>query len=256
MSHIGHTELEAAVSSYRRKTDSYGRRLRAALIDMDGTLYDSMKWHAKAWHRMVTEIGIEATEDEFFQYEGMTGKATVNLLFRRAGRGEVDDETVTELYGRKAAFFREMYTPTLMPGALQMVETFRRFDMETVLVTGSAQASVLDRVNVDYPGFFPPNRCITAKDVVKGKPSPEPYLKGLELCGIAPVEAIVVENAPLGVEAGVKAGIFTVGVKTGPLPLESLYSAGADIVFESMTRCAEMLPELLLLMNTFSNKQK
>ena len=49
----------------------------AALIDMDGTLYDSMGNHASAWHRMVTELGIDMPRDEFFMYEGRTGAATL-----------------------------------------------------------------------------------------------------------------------------------------------------------------------------------
>lgn len=225
-------------------------QLKAAFIDMDGTLYDTMPWHAKAWHRMVTEIGIECTQEEFFNYEGMTGKATVSLLFERAGRPKPTDAEVTELYGRKAAYFRQMGTPRMMPGAKEMVETFYDSGMKTVIVTGSAQSSILDRVNKDYNGRFPANMRITAHDVRQGKPSPEPYMKALELCGLKPYEAIVVENAPLGVESGVAAGIFTIGVNTGPLTPRSLYDAGADIVFNSMTECAETLVHLLDTINS------
>ena len=62
-----------------------------------------------------------------------------------------------------------------------------------------------------------------------------PYLKGLEKCSAAPYEAIVVENAPLGVRAAVAAGIFTVAVNTGPLPDSALLDEGADLVFSRMT---------------------
>ena len=71
---------------------------------------------------------------------------------------------------------------------------------------------------------------------------PEPYLKGLEKGGLKPNEAIVVENAPLGVKAGVAARIFTVAVNTGPLPPEMLSEAGAGIVFPSMQALADAWP--------------
>ena len=51
---------------------------------MDGVLYDSMPGHTLAWKRMMEGIGVECTREEFYLYEGMTGAATVNLLYRRA----------------------------------------------------------------------------------------------------------------------------------------------------------------------------
>ena len=45
---------------------------------------------------------------------------------------------------------------------------------------------------------------------------------------------IVVENAPLGVRAGVAAGVFTIAVNTGPLPDEVLLNQGANLLFHSM----------------------
>ena len=75
---------------------------------------------------------------------------------------------------------------------------------------------------------------VTAFDVEKGKPHPEPYLKGLEKAGVKPWEAIVVENAPMGVKAGVAAGIFTIAVNTGPIPEKDLWNAGANLLYPSV----------------------
>lgn len=75
---------------------------------------------------------------------------------------------------------------------------------------------------------------VTAFDVKYGKPNPEPYLMGLEKAGVKADEAIVVENAPLGVTAGVAAGLFTIAANTGPLKDEVLSDAGASLVYPSM----------------------
>lgn len=64
------------------------------------------------------------------------------------------------------------------------------------------------------------------------------------MAGAGPEEALVVENAPLGVRSGVAAGVFTIGVATG-LPVEVLAKAGADIVFASMPECAGAMPSLI-----------
>ena len=88
---------------------------------------------------------------------------------------------------------------------------------------------------------------VTAYDVTRGKPNPEPYLKGLEKAGAAlgrahalkPAEALVVENAPLGVQAGKAAGIRVMAVNTGPLPDSVLLEAGADWVLPDMPALAD-----------------
>ena len=65
---------------------------KAALIDMDGTLYDSMKNHTAAWHRLITEAGIPCTREEFYLYEGRTGASTINYLINRAWGRDATDE--------------------------------------------------------------------------------------------------------------------------------------------------------------------
>lgn len=235
----------SAVREYcrHRGTDTWSPR--GALIDMDGVLYDSMPGHAAAWKRMTDEEGMDCTTDEFFLYEGMTGAATINLLFRRYKGREATPAEIEELYGRKARYFRESGKRLPMPGADQVLAELIRLGIERVLVTGSAQSSLIEALMHDYPGAFPEGHRITARDVINGKPNPEPYLKGIALLNLRPEEAIVIENAPLGVEAGHAAGCFTIGVTTGPIPSSELVNAGADLVVESMSALADMIPEIV-----------
>ena len=115
----------------------------------------------------------------------------------------------------------------------------------TVLVTGSGQHALLDRLATDFPGAFPEERRVTSASVRRGKPAPDPYLRGLEIAGVPASQAIAIDNAPLGTTSGHAAGIPTVGVVTGPIPEAELAANGADIVFNSMPLCAEILPQLL-----------
>jgi len=84
---------------------------------------------------------------------------------------------------------------------------------------------------------------VTGFDVKLGKPYPEPYLKGLQKAGIKPEEGIVIENAPLGVQSGHAAGIFTIAANTGPLADEVLKNAGADIVLPGMMDVAKFFSD-------------
>lgn len=217
---------------------------KAALIDMDGVLYDSMKYHTLAWKRMMTEAGVECSREEFYLYEGMTGAATIDLLFRRRFGHGCSPEKTAELYSLKTKYFRENGANEPMPGADRMLRALMERGIRRVLVTGSSQASLLDSIGSDYPGAFMPGDRVTALDVKKGKPDPEPYLKGLSIAGVSPEEAIVIENAPLGVRAGKNAGIFTVAVTTGPIPRAEFEKENADVIFPSMTEFADYLERL------------
>lgn len=246
------SDMAEAADSYRRRHGGGDCRLKAALIDMDGVLYDSMPAHARAWRRMMAEAGINRPEEEYFLYEGMTGPATIDLLMRRHLGREAGREECRRLYARKAELFAAQGEREMMPGAAEMLAALRDAGIRRVLVTGSAQASLLDRLDLDYPGMFAAADRVTALDVTRGKPDPEPYLRGLEKAGAKPAGAIVVENAPLGVRSGVAAGIFTVAVATGPIPRQAFVDEHADLIFPSMPAFAKALPTLIGLLDSHS----
>lgn len=225
--------------------ENFFERAVGALIDMDGVLYDSMPGHTLAWKRMMDDLGVECTREEFFLYEGMTGRATIDLLMRRAFGHGVDADEARRLYDIKSRCFREMGPAPLMPGADRMLRALKRGGMMRVLVTGSGQKSLLESLSRDYPGMFADSLRVTAHDVTHGKPDPEPYLKGAEKGGISPSQAVVIENAPLGVRAGKAAGCFTVAVTTGPIPCREFEREGADMIFPSMPAFADFLEEQL-----------
>lgn len=237
--------LEKAINDYLRRNNFTQLSITTALIDMDGVLYDSMKNHTAAWARMMTELGVKCDRDEFYLYEGMTGKATINLLFQRAFGHGVTDEEASQLYAKKVKYFRELGTPVMMPNTDKVLEILRSNNIKRILVTGSGQSSLLNRLETDYPGMFAIEDRVTAKTVTHGKPHPEPYLKGMMLAHSNPQQSIVIENAPLGVEAAHKAGCFTIAITTGPIPEQELIKSGADLVFKDMEEFASSLPQLL-----------
>lgn len=221
--------------------------IRAALIDMDGVLYDSMKYHTLAWERMMREAGVECTRDEFYLYEGMTGAATIKMLFEERLGKQISDEECKRLYAFKTQYFIDFGKREPMPGADRMLRALIRAGVKRVLVTGSGQKSLLSYLSRDYPGAFSEALRVTASDVKHGKPAPEPYLMGLAKAEEECRNTIVIENAPLGVKSGHAAGCFTIAVTTGPIPEAEMWKAGADLVFPSMPAFADALPEILAL---------
>ena len=137
------------------------------------------------------------------------------------------------IYDEKSRLFHEMGDAPLMEGAMELMELLKQRGMTLCIVTGSGQRPLIRRVLNDYRRYVDEQHIVTAYDVAHGKPAPDPYLMGLQKAGnLMPHEAVVVENAPLGVEAGVGAGIFTIAVNSGNLPKESLRKA--DLLFDSM----------------------
>lgn len=204
--------------------------IKAVLFDMDGVLYDSMPNHAKAWSTAVTEFGLSMSPHEAYLHEGRTGHGTINILAQRHWGRNATTEEMERIYAAKSALFNTCPEPQPMPGAAQLLQDIRSLGLTIVLVTGSAQHSLLTRLAHDFPGIFSAERMVTAFDVKHGKPHPEPYLMGLGKAGVSASEAVVIENAPLGVEAAHAAGIYTIAVNTGPLSPKVLLDAGADIV--------------------------
>lgn len=208
--------------------------LKAVLFDMDGVLFDSMKNHAVAWQEAMKQYGMHMTREEAYLHEGRTGAGTINIISQRERGHQANEQEIKEIYKTKSDIFNALSKAEPMEGAYEVLRKIKDEGIIPVIVTGSGQLSLLDKLNHYFPQIFKKELMVTAFDVKYGKPNPEPYLMALQKAHINAYEAIVVENAPLGVRAGVAAGIFTVALNTGPLPDKALLDEGADLLFPSM----------------------
>ena len=208
------------------------KKLKAVLFDMDGVLFDSMPYHSEAWHTVMKSHGLTLSREEAYMHEGRTGASTINIVFQRELGREATQEEIESIYQEKSVLFNSYPEAKRMPGAWELLQKVKKDGLIPMVVTGSGQLSLLERLEHNYPGMFRKELMVTAFDVKYGKPNPEPYLMALKKGRLKADEAIVVENAPLGVEAGHNAGIFTIAVNTGPL-------AGADLLLPSMQALSE-----------------
>lgn len=235
--------INDAINNFLRYAGCKTLNITTALIDCDGVLFDTMKNHTRAWVRLMQKNGIKCSRDEFYLYEGMTGTEIVKKKFKEGvGKLLTDDEALA-LYKVKGRYFQELGETSKIDGIDQVLQVLKQAGIERIVVTGSQQPSVLDRIDDEFDGLLSDKR-VTGFDVRHGKPNPEPYLKGIEKAGVKASQCIVIENAPLGVQAGHAAGCFTIAVTTGPIAEKELYKAGADIVFPSMEALALALPQL------------
>ncbi|PXX22315.1 HAD family hydrolase [Hoylesella shahii] len=214
---------------------------RAVLFDMDGVLYDSMPNHARCWQEAMRKFGLKMTVDDVYATEGMRGVETITQMVKEQQGRDITEDEAQMMYDEKARLFGLLPKAPVMEGVLELMEKIKASGMTIVVVTGSAQLPLIERLQHDFKGFVTADKIVSAYDVKRGKPQPDPYLIGLQKAGnLQPWQGLVVENAPMGVRAGVAARIFTIAVNSGPLPNATLAGEGANIVFDRMTQLRDI----------------
>jgi HAD superfamily hydrolase (TIGR01509 family) len=215
--------------------------LKAIFFDMDGVIYDSMGNHAIAWSKAFGFLGWDFSLEQVYMNEGRTGSSTIHLLYQEKLGRQATEEEIKQIYGKKSEYFDQMPKSKPMAGTLRLMERIKSAGIEIWVVTGSGQEILLEELCSDFFSLIQKERIISAKDVKHCKPHPEPYLTALARSGYPAGQVMVIENAPLGVEAAKAASIYTIGVNTGILADEVLWNAGANIVVKEMAQVEELI---------------
>lgn len=238
--------MKNEINQYLQKNGFGEFSPKAVLFDMDGVLYNSMPNHAVAWQEAMHQFGIRFTADDSYATEGARGVDTIRKYVLEQQGKEISAEEAQRIYDVKTSIFHRMATAPIFPGVIDIMQKIKQAGMTIGVVTGSGQRPLIKRLLTDFDGFLTEDHIVTAYDIERGKPNPDPYLMGLRKAGnLKPWQGIVVENAPLGVRAGSSAQCFTIGINSGPLPDSALSDNGADIVLQRMTELCKMWDELL-----------
>lgn len=212
---------------------------KAVFFDQDGVLFNSMPFHAQAWELSMNENGLPFTKNQTYRNEGRTGASVINEAYRLVHGIDAPQDVIEAVYAAKSAHFIRLTggkLPELIPGIKDVLHFLHEKGVQCWVVTGSGQRNLIESLNKTFDNVF--TGIISAFDVTKGKPDPEPYLKAWERSGFKKEECFVVENAPLGVRAGKAAGLFTIAVNTGILSDADLAAEHADVILPNM---AELL---------------
>lgn len=186
---------------------------RAILFDMDGVIVDSMAIHAMAWQKAIEQhTGIVISHSFVYEREGKNSAAfirDVGLMYQL----ELSDQEIQKIDQTKSEIFLENHTLKRLPGIETLVKFLFDLGYRLGIATGStlpiAQRALSDLGFEDYFSVI-----VTAEDVKNGKPDPQPYELLLERLGGLQDQALVIENAPLGVQSARAAGLFCIAVTT------------------------------------------
>jgi len=199
-------------------------RCQAVLFDMDGVLVDSTHAVARVWRKWALERGFDP-EKVVRAAHGRPSIDTVRDFLPNADSNaenlEVERQEVEDLDGVVAIAGAQVLVTSIPAGRWTVVTSATR---------------PLAEVRLRAAGIPIPESLITADDIQRGKPHPEPYQKAADRLGYAASECIVVEDAPAGIRAGKAAGARVIAVPTTS-NLRELESAGADWVVRN---CADV----------------
>jgi beta-phosphoglucomutase len=193
------------------------QREKGIIFDMDGVLVDAMPFHCKAIQTAAKqEVNIDVKQRDVYLLEGMPGEEMVKELLRQKRyTGNIEeisdgddnsdklDSVAHRIHERKKKIFEQIDASAPINGAKELISTIR---CKKALVSGAAKQEV-DSIISKYFGKDAFDVIVTGEDLEEGKPSPDPFRTALTKMGLKESEAIVVENAPLGVKAANNAGI-------------------------------------------------
>jgi beta-phosphoglucomutase len=185
--------------------------VRAVLFDLDGTLIDSLPAHIIAWGKILREVGIDLDPHYIRLHEGEKAEETVFRLAEEHGL-TLSRTELLELIDRKRALYRTMAPKGLIPAARRLIDKLHERSIECDIVTGSARSNLNGVVSAEELVLF--THVICADNYDRGKPAPDPYLQAVELSGFQKSECLVLENAPLGIQSSLAAGLRTLAVTT------------------------------------------
>ena len=212
------------------------------IFDVDGVLVDSGAAHAASWRCVAEQHAIHVSDEEFKRTFGQPSRDIIRILW---GPG-VDDEQVARLDDEKEAAYRRLITGAvpLMPGVHEAVRALRDAGLVLAVASSGPQANVeLVLREGDLGQYF--DAVVTGFDVERGKPAPDCFLLAADRAGIDPRACVVVEDAPVGIEAARAARMQAIGF-VGTHPAARLAAAGAALTVERLCDITPVVIEGLL----------
>jgi mannitol-1-/sugar-/sorbitol-6-phosphatase len=188
----------------------------AILFDLDGVLVDSTGSVDRQWRRWAEEHGLDPQK----VVDTAHGVRTIEIVRRFTPHIDAQAEVV-RLEKREAEDHEGV---AVMPGAAELLTSIP--EGHWCVVTSGTR--LLATARLKLANLPTPKVLVSADDVSKGKPDPEPYVMGAKLLGIDPVECLVIEDAPAGIRAAQAGNMKAIGI-TSTYPASALQEADAVI---------------------------
>lgn len=211
------------------------------IFDMDGVLVDSGAPHQRSWEILAQRHDVSITPDFF---RGNFGRTSRDIV-RRIWGNRIDERLVGQFDREKEEIYRELIADRvpLMPGCRRLLERLRNAGFALGVATSGppenlelvlSEGLIASYFDAEVNGF----------EIAVGKPAPDCFLLAAARLAVPPESCVVVEDAPVGIQAAVAAGMRAIGL-IGTHPAEVLQQAGAARVVSKLDDITtEMVSEL------------
>lgn len=209
------------------------------LFDLDGVLADSNPAVVRVWTYWAVQHGFDPSEVVHKAH----GRPSITTVREYLPEGDAEAEN-REIERRE---IEDVEDVRALPGACDLLQALPP-DRWTIVTSCTRPLAV---VRIRAAGLPLPKHMVTSSDITRGKPDPEPYLKGAAKLGLATSDCVVIEDAGAGVRSGKAAGARVIALRTSHSEAE-LRVAGADWIVDdcasiSVDRTLGLDPLVLLL---------
>jgi HAD superfamily hydrolase (TIGR01509 family) len=214
-------------------------RPAAVVVDLDGTLVDTVGTRIRAWMAVFAEFGLPADEAHVASLIGSDGRWLAEQVAGRAGRdlAPADAERIDH---RAGEIYQALNTdPTPLPGVGDFLAALDTAGIPWAIATSSRAAQVT--TSIAALGLDSMPRVVDGQSVNRAKPAPDLLLAAAALLGADPARCWCVGDSVWDVQAAAAAGMTALGVTTGAATADALADAGAALVVATIDRLIAQL---------------
>ena len=183
------------------------RQIKGILFDFDGTLARTMEDNLAAWRAVISDYGFCLQPEDYYQLEGLRLEEVAAALFRKQKLTVPD---VRELARLKDEHYLKNHRFSFYPGVEVLVDLLELSRIPMGIVTAGVQERL--RKSVPAPFLMKFQSIVTCDMTLRGKPHPDPYLRGAKELQLNPEDCLVIENAPLGIKAAKSANAYCIAI--------------------------------------------
>lgn len=187
-------------------------KVKGCLFDLDGVIVDTAKYHYLAWKRLASELGFEFKKEDNERLKGVSRMTSLDILLSVGGLS-FDNEKKLEFAEKKNNWYVEyiskMDKSEILPGVESFIKLLKAQGIKVGIGSASKNTMMILN-NLEIASLF--DTIVDGNKVSKAKPDPEVFALGAKELDLKNEECVVFEDAEAGIEAGKRAGMFTIGI--------------------------------------------
>ena len=218
-------------------------KIKAIIFDLDGTLVDSVDYHAKAWAKAFQEYGYDFPFEKIRQQIGKDSDFLIGELLPAEEAQKLQSD-LTDYHDR---YYQDNFLERVkpFPKVRELFEAIKADDIKVVLAS-SAKTEMLEHYKklLDIENLV--DGATSTDDVEQSKPEAEIFQAALNKLGNIPAEeVIVVGDSPYDAIAASKISLRTIGVLCGGFERETLTQAGCMAIYHDPAELLDNYPQFL-----------